>query len=208
MKRAFTLVELMTASVVGIIVLTAVGSTFMSALRMLATAMADTELSLSAREIRERLLFRAAPVIDGVVYAGILSGTNSSSIVEGGATPNIQMSCPALGETFADRPAQSMRIMLTTDSDGSKYLFNERMPEKERHRRWLRPGGFSLKDGRIADIVGVLHPAGNPNGIYRLSLDVNLSYGMRYAGGEVVRRERVSAPALGKAQPMSDAEGY
>ena len=114
----------------------------------------------------------------------------------------------ALGETFADRPAQSMRIMLTTDSDGSKYLFNERMPEKERHRRWLRPGGFSLKDGRIADIVGVLHPAGNPNGIYRLSLDVNLSYGMRYAGGEVVRRERVSAPALGKAQPMSDAEGY
>lgn len=204
MRRAFTLVELMTAAAISAVVLAAVASSFMSSIRMLATAMAEAELSLSARELREKLLFRAAPSIDGTLYAGILSGTNAASVVEGGATPNIQMSCIAYGENFGDRRSQSMRIML---GSGGTYLVNERIPGHESHMDWLRPGGFPLKCGAMSDIVS--HESYNGSvesmdDICMIYIDIALSYGERYAGGEVVRRERIAAPVLGGwCQPFS-----
>ena len=125
MKKAFTLVEVMVATMVMGIVMTAVITSFLVLQRMFKTAMVEMELSLASRQLREKLLFRAAPVIDNVTYAGILSGTNASSIVEGGATPNIQMSCAGVGTSLADLRPQDMRILMS-----GSHLQNERMPNR------------------------------------------------------------------------------
>ena len=201
MKKAFTLVELMIATLVGAVALTAVASSFMTSVRMLATAMAESELSLSARAIRERLLFRAAPPSGGAFYAGILSGSGEPSPVEGGSSPNIQMSCRALGENFGDIRDQSMRIMLRKE-DSASYLFNERMADSENHKGWLNPGGFSLKNNSIGEMVDYASSSASQSDIYMIYVDFALSYGQRHAGGEIVRRERVAAPVLGMAQPL------
>ena len=57
MKRGFTLSETMVAMLVAGVVLAAVMSTFISAQVMMANAMAESEMALSARSIREKLLF-------------------------------------------------------------------------------------------------------------------------------------------------------
>ena len=85
MRKGFTIGETMVATLILGIVLAAVMTTFLSAQRMLATSMAESELALASRGLREKLLFHAAPAVDGVHYAGMLSGTNSSWVVETGS---------------------------------------------------------------------------------------------------------------------------
>ena len=60
LRRGFTLVETMMVASISIIVLTAVMSSFMATQNMLHTAMAESELSLAMREMREKLLFKAS----------------------------------------------------------------------------------------------------------------------------------------------------
>ena len=53
-RRGFTLVETMITAAIGVVVLTAVVSSFMAAQQMLHTAMSESEQSLAARLERER----------------------------------------------------------------------------------------------------------------------------------------------------------
>ena len=55
MKRGFTLIEVMTATVIKGIGMTAVISSFIALQRMFKTAMVEMELSLAARQLREKL---------------------------------------------------------------------------------------------------------------------------------------------------------
>ena len=200
MKRGFTFVEVMVATAIMGIVMTAVMSSFIALQRMFKTAMVEMELSLAARQLREKLLFRAAPVIDNVTYAGILSGTNASSVVEGGATPNIQMSCAGIGTSLADLRPQSMRILMS-----GKHLQNERMPNKDAHADWLWPSGISLADSSISDVVGYDEDS---VGIYRLFLNINLKANVNnHDGTPIIRRERIAVPVFGRLQPFQDANG-
>ena len=200
MKKAFTLVEVMVATMVMGIVMTAVITSFLVLQRMFKTAMVEMELSLASRQLREKLLFRAAPVIDNVTYAGILSGTNASSIVEGGATPNIQMSCAGVGTSLADLRPQDMRILMS-----GSHLQNERMPNKDAHADWLWPSRISLADSSISEVVGY---EADSIGIYRLYLNINLKANVANPDGTpIIRRERIAVPAFGRLQPFQDASG-
>ena len=76
LRSGFTLVETMMVAAIGAIVLTAILSSFMATQNMLRTAMAESELSLAMREMREKLLFKASPDISGNHYGGLLSGSN------------------------------------------------------------------------------------------------------------------------------------
>ena len=60
-RRGMTLIELMVSAAVLGIVMSAVASSFITTQRMLKEAMGMSELSLAAREIREKLLFNASP---------------------------------------------------------------------------------------------------------------------------------------------------
>ena len=200
MKRAFTLVEVMVATMVMGIVMTAVFTSFLALQRMFSTAMVEMELSLASRQLREKLLFRAAPVIDSVTYAGILSGTNATSVVEGGGTPNIQMSCAGVGASLGDLRSQEMRIMMLDN-----HLLNERMPDKDSHAEWLWPGRLSLADESIADVVGCDIDS---IGVYRLYLNINLKANVENPDGTpIVRRERIAVPVFGRLQPFQDSSG-
>ena len=195
MKRGFTFVEVMMATMIMGIVMTAVVSSFIALQRMFKTAMVEMELSLAARQLREKLLFRTAPVIDNVTYAGILSGTNASSVVEGGAAPNIQMSCAGIGTSLGDLRTQNMRILMS-----GKHLQNERMPNKDDHADWLWPNRISLADSSISDVVGY---DADSVGIYRLYLNINLKANVNNQDGTpIIRRERIAVPVFGRLQPF------
>ena len=94
-RCGFTLVELMVAATLFSVVLAAMGSAFVGGVRLLKVTFATVEMSLQARELRDRLLFRAAPAHHDTAWAGLLSGTNGTDVLEGNAT-KIRMHCPAL----------------------------------------------------------------------------------------------------------------
>ena len=208
MRRGFTLSETMVAMLVAGVVLAAVMSTFISAQLMMANAMAESEMALSARSIREKLLFHVSPTIDGVHYSGMLSGTNSGWVVETGSG-YVLMEMPALGTSLSDVRPQSMRLILG-QSGSDTYLFNERTPNKDSHAGWLWPGRIPLVESSMLDIVSYDSKGSgastNPADVYRVNLDLGLKVnGPR--NNPVVRRERVAVPLMGRLQPMKDSAG-
>ena len=60
-RGGFTLVELMITSVISAVILGAVVSSFVGGIRLLKATFATAEMSLRARDLRDRLLFHAAP---------------------------------------------------------------------------------------------------------------------------------------------------
>ena len=208
MKRGFTLSETMVVMLVAGVVLAAVMSTFISAQVMMANTMAESEMALSARSIREKLLFHVSPTIDGVHYSGMLSGTNSGWVVETGSG-YVLMGMPALGTSLSDIRPQSMRLILG-QSGSNRYLFNERTPNKDSHAGWLWPGRIPLVESSMLDIVSYdskgSGTSANPADVYRVNLDLSLKVnGPR--NSPVVRRERVVVPLMGRLQPMKDSAG-
>jgi len=220
MRRGFTIVETMVAATVGIVVLTAVGSSFMAAQKMLHTAMAESELSLAMREMRDKLLFKASPDVSGNHYGGLLSGTDLN---ESDMQNSVEMSGRTVGSTLGTTSDSSLRLLVWT-VDGEKLLINERTPNKDAYVRWLWPGSLALAkwsdpEEDVAELRDVLNYfARNSNGsnIYRMSLDIGIAahtFGdnglrvmLRRNGSRIVRKERVSVPVLGKLQPLKDTE--
>lgn len=212
MRRGFTLVETMVASSIGVIVLFSVASSFMAAQRMLHTAMAEAELSLAMREMRDKLLFKVSPDISGNHYGGLLSGT---SLNEGEARGGnaVEMSGSTVGATLGGTADSSLRLLVWAVG-GRKMFINERTPNKDAYVRWLWPGSMSLvkrnpsvlSDEDNVSMSDVLcYAARNSNGsnVYRIYLDIDQK--MRFRdNARVVRRERVGVPILGKLQPMKD----
>ena len=78
-RRGFTLVELMLTTTIFAVVMAAVSSAFIGGMRLLKATFATAEMSLRARDLRDRLLFHAAPPHNDTIWAGLLSGTNRVS---------------------------------------------------------------------------------------------------------------------------------
>jgi len=222
MRRGFTMVETMVASAIGAIALLAIGSSFMAAVKMLHVAMAESELSLAMREMREKLLFKASPDVSGNHYGGLLSGTELN---EGGVRDynSVEMSGHTVGSTLGTTSDSSLRLLVWS-VDGYKLLINERTPNKDAHVRWLWPGSMALAkwaapEEDVATMSDLLnYSARNSSGsnIYRMSFDIGIAahaFGdsglrvmLRRDGSRIVRKERVSVPVLGKLQPLKDTE--
>ena len=207
MRRGFTIVETMVAAAIGVIALTAVASSFMAAYRMLHTAMAESELSLAMREMRDKLLFKVSPDISGNHYGGLLSG---AALNEGEVRGynSVEMSGRTVGSSLGNMADSSLRLLVwTVGSD--KVLINERTPNKDAHVRWLWPGTLALSDCvAMSDILGYDSRNSNGSNIYRINFDIGLEADVRRSdGSRIVRRERVSVPVLGKLQPLKDAGG-
>ena len=207
MRGGFTLVETMVAAGIGAIVLTAVLSSFMAAQNMLHTAMAESELSLAMREMRDKLLFKASPDIAGSHYAGLLSGVNMN---EGDVRSysSVEMGGHTVGSSLGSTSDSSVRLLVWQVGD-KKMLINERTPNKDDHVRWLWPGSLALSDCvSMSDLLS--YDARNLNGsnVYRLYFDIGIEADVHHRDGtRIVRRERVSVPVLGKLQPLKDAAG-
>ena len=201
------MVETMIAAGIGAIVLTAVAASFMTAQRMLHVAMAESELSLAMREMRDKLLFKASPDISGNHYAGLLSGTglNEGEIRGFGS---VEMNGHAVGSSIESTSDSSIRLLVWTVG-GRKMLINERTPDKDAHARWLWPGSLALANcTAMSDVLGYDSRNASGSNIYRIYFDIGIEADVRNSdGSRIVRRERVSVPVLGKLQPERDSGG-
>ena len=214
LRRGFTLVEAMTVTAIGGIVLTAILSSFMATQNMLHTAMAESELSLAMREMREKLLFKASPDISGNHYGGLLSGSSlNESEVRGYSS--VEMSGHTVGSSLNSTSDSSVRLLVWTVNN-TKMLINERTPNKDAHVRWLWPGGMSLvkrepnsdddeDNVSMSDVLGCLARNRNGSNIYRIYLDIDQKI-LLEDNTRIVRRERIGVPILGKLQPKEDRD--
>ena len=206
-RRGFTRVEVMVVTAISAIVLTAIFSSFMATQNMLHTAMAESELSLAMREMREKLLFKASPDISGNHYGGLLSGSglNENEVKN---FSSVEMSGHTVGSSLSSTSDSSVRLLVWSVND-TKMLINERTPDKDAHARWLWPGGLALADcDSMSDVLN--YKARNLNGsnIYRIYLDIGIAADVQMRdGSQIVRKERVSVPILGKIQPMKHVSG-
>lgn len=215
-----TLIELMVSAAVLGIVMSAVVSSFITTQRMLKEAMGLSELSLAAREIREKLLFNASPYSAGTSYAGLLSctfnGTSGVPITSSGNA--ITMEACTMGTSLAGMSAtpSQVEIELKTSTDGKKrYLFNNKTPNATNKARWFWPVGTSILNTSMSDILSFDTRTTVNSSAYstvqsavRLNLDLVITSDAKNPDGTPkVRRERIVVPFFGIVQPMSVASG-
>lgn len=214
-----TLIELMiSASILGV-VMTAVISSFVTTQRMLKDAMGLSELSLAAREVREKLLFSASPYSDGASYAGLLSSkVNSSTKSPLNSSGKITMEACTMGSTLADKsstPAQA-EIELKTSTDGKKrYLYNSKASNPTSKARWFWPIGTSILNTSMSEITSFDTRTAVNSSSYssaqnavRFYIDFAITSDAKNPDGSpMVRRERIVVPILGVIQPYSIKSG-
>lgn len=130
-KSGLTLVETMVASTIATIAFAAIVATFIFCQRMFRITMAEAEISLKMRDIRDKLLFRAGPDLN----SGLLTGKASAD------SASITMTW----EDTVESP-DSIRLVWRTDSGKpGGYFFNERRPHTTYNISWFKPNEFRLR---------------------------------------------------------------
>jgi len=225
-RSGMTLAETMIAVSVLAIVMTAVGTSFITAQRMLKEAMGLSELSLAAREMREKILFHASPSSDGTSYAGLLSASFSSAsgtpINSSGSKITMEV-CSMSGNSLSDlsESTSPVEIELKTSGDGGKhYLCNNKISNAGSAARWLRPSGTSVLNSSMNEMVS-FDMAGQVNSTtfsssqnaIRINLDFAITSNAKNPDGSpMIRRERIVVPVFGIIQPLnitsSDGKAY
>ncbi len=189
-KRGFTLVEVMVTVTIFTLVIAQVSGVFVSIVRMINMTMANTEMSLRARQLRDRVLFQSAPSHDNKWFSGLKNcvGLTVDSASINGSVVALNRN----GQGEADTAA--LRLRMETSGDVS-YLYND---SDRTNEKWFCPGEFTFVDGtRWYDVVdtGDLE---TKNRLY-LSLTLKSSHmGM----DAVTRTERIVMPVAGKYHLM------
>lgn len=142
-RGGFTLVELMVTVSIFAVVSASLASAFVGGVRLLKSTFATAEMSLGVRALRERLLFNAAPPHDGTVWAGLLSGTNSTDVLEGNAT-KILMHCAALKNANGVTANQTIQLIFKNPGSQTCSFFSEDRYDERWSARWLHPNNLDL----------------------------------------------------------------
>ena len=130
-RSGFSLVETMVAATIAALVFAAIAATFIFCQRMFRVTMAEAEISLKMRDIRDKLLFRAGPGLN----SGLLTGKASAD------SAAITMAW----EDTAEGP-ESIRLVWRTDTGKpGGYFFNERRPHTAYNISWFKPSEFRLQ---------------------------------------------------------------
>ena len=205
-RRGFTLVELMVTSAISALILTAVISSFVGGIRLLKATFATAEMSLRSRDLRDRLLFRAAPIHDGTVWAGLLSGTNRNDVLEGNEK-KIVMQCAALKTSGNATANQTIQLIFKDFGTEKCSFFSEDRYDERWSHRWLNPGGLNLLAD--SDDTPPLTWARKADNTYDKSrFYIHLSGRMDVAGLPVEHNERIVVPVFGRQQETrSDGKG-
>ena len=197
-RFGFTLVELMLVMTIFSIVVAAVASSFIGGVRLLKVTVATTEMSIQARELRERLLFHAAPAHDDTVWAGLLSGTNGTDVLEGNAT-KILMYCPALKNVNGATANQTIQLIFKDFGTKKCSFFSEDRYDERWPQRWLNPGGLHLlADSQNMPPLTWARKADNTEDHSRFY--IHLSGRTDVAGLPIEHNERIVVPVFGRQQ--------
>lgn len=197
-RRGFTLVELMLTVTIFAVVMVAVSSAFIGGMRLLKATFATAEMSLRARDLRDRLLFHAAPPHDGIVWAGLLSGTNNTDVLEGNAT-KILMRCTAFKPADNSVVAQTIQLIFKDSGTPKCSFFSEDRYDERWQHRWLNPGGLHLlADSQNTPPLMWARKANNTEDHNRFY--INLSGRTDVAGLPIEHNERIVVPVFGQQQ--------
>ena len=209
-RRGFTLVELMLTTTIFAVVMAAVSSAFIGGIRLLKATFATAEMSLRARDLRDRLLFHAAPPHNDTIWAGLLSGTNNNDVLEGNIEGNIEgdaikilMYCTAFKPTDNSAVAQTIQLVFKDSGIFSEDRYDERWPH-----RWLNPGGVNLFADYGRNTHGTSYRPSSPITMAKNSKSdedksrfyIHLSGHIDVAGLPIKHNERIVVPVFGRQQ--------
>lgn len=197
-RFGFTLVEMMFAVTIFAIVMVAVSSSFIGSVRLLKTTFATAEMSLRVRDLRERLLFHAAPPHGGTIWAGLLSGTNSTDVLEGNAT-KILMHCAALKNADGTTANQRMEVIFKNYGAKTCSFFSEDRYDESWPQRWLNPGGINLMADSSAT-TPLVWARNKDNAEDKTRFYIHLTGRMDVAGLPIAHNERIVVPVFGRQQ--------
>ena len=197
-KRGFTLVELMLTTSIFAVVMAAVGSSFVGGMRLLKATFATAEMSLRARDLRDRLLFHAAPPHNDTIWAGLLSGTNNNDVIEGNAA-KILMRCAAFKPADNSAVAQTIQLVFKDSGTAKCSFFSEDRYDERWTHRWLNPGGLNLlADSHNTPPLTWARKSDNTEDHSRFY--IHLSGRTDVAGLPIKHNERIVVPVFGRQQ--------
>ncbi len=134
----YTLIEMLFATSIFSLVIGGACTFLIGAYRMTKGTFAMTTLAIQQREVRERMLFRAAPIQNGVAWPGVLSGSRAEgNVVVDGSKIMLSASGVTLSSgEIVDPSGDNIQIVRRTSSVGG-YLANS--SDQVQSDTWLRP---------------------------------------------------------------------
>lgn len=143
--------------------------------------MAESELTVRMRQLREKLLFHVEPPHNGKIWAGLLTADKG---VEQGVRVR------AVGEGFDVTDGKKVEQTIKVVADGSGKYFNEGDGSRATDNNiWLNPSGIIVGH---AEGGGFDWSVQSDRNLYTVSFEAS-------ADG-ITRKERVVIPIFGKAQ--------
>lgn len=193
-RRGFTVVELMVATFIIALVMGGLCTFMVSSHRLVKGAYAEAELSLQLRTLREKLLFHVAPPHGSNVWAGVLSGTNATAVVENsmkvrmfanGISLANGKACPQTIELLArTETTQDGTVNRWLGNDGDRYDDQWQRPYLRQVSNYLPT--YWLNDSQIV----------NDRYIFFITLSATMN---GYS-----RNERLAVPVFGKQQVRTE----
>ena len=197
-RPGYTLVEVVMAVAILSLVVVNFGGSLVACFRLYRVAVAEAELPIRARELREKLLFHIRRPEASVSHDGLLSARSPhiDTVTLNYTSEQLPVTTPTL-----DRTAQTHRLFLSNTATGV-YPMDDPAPHDESHLKWLRPGGLFL-DGITdwegttdASFLDVRDRAGDNRLYLRLRLGVTAPDGTSLA----MRRESILVPLFNTYQ--------
>ena len=201
-RGGFTLVEMMLALAIFSLVVGGLMTSVVAIHKTSLDAFATAELSVRTRELRDKLLFHAAPPHGGCVWAGIRSGNagDGQQVIQGG---KIRMLTFGARTDTGNSVEQTIELVPSVDGESRRFVndgdrFDERWTFK-----WLDPGriGFLPDAGADTDVLEVLSVGKDAE-----AFAVNLSAAVRphARADEIVHAERIVVPVFGREVPKNN----
>ena len=195
-RSGFTLVEVLVATGVLSVITGLLIGTIVPCLRLYHSVIAQCELPLRMREMREKLLFHMRPTVAGKCYGGLLS---VKSIHTDTVAVNMVDEYVPVPLTLKREATQSHRLFTWQDDKG-RFLMNDHLPHVAPDMYWLRTGGMYQNGSANWDDIVERQNLAAQN---RLYLNLSVSAGSMAGIDFGSRAERVIVPLFGLEQKQT-----
>ena len=197
-RGGFTLVEMMLALAIFSLVVGGLMTSVIAIHKTSLDAFATAELSVRTRELRDKLLFHAAPPHGGCVWAGIRSGNagDGQQVIQGG---KIRMLTFGVRTDTGNSVEQTIELVPSADGKSRRFVNDGDRTDERWASKWLDPGriGF-LPEKNAVEIADV------QLGKDEEAFVVNL----RSAAGQKKYAERIVVPVFGREVPKKNLDVF
>ena len=201
-RDGFTLVEMMLALAIFSLVVGGLMTSVVAIHKTSLDTFATAELSVRTRELRDKLLFHAAPPHGGCVWAGIRSGNagDGQQVIQGA---KIRMLTFGVRTDTGNSVEQTIELVPSADGKSRRFVNDGDRTDERWTFKWLDPGRIGFLPDAGADVDAV---ESVPMGKDAEAFAVNLSASVRphARADEIVHAERIVVPVFGREVPKND----